>query len=320
MPDWVDTFADVRSGIVRIDAESCTGLSGSGSGFLISEDQVVTAAHVVVDTVDFTINTSGDSASAQVIGIDESQDLALLELSHPVDGHIFEFATDSLEVGQDVAAAGYPVGGNMSLTRGSVSGLDLELVGDFGEVPGVVRTDAAVNPGNSGGPLLLQDGRVAGVVLAKYVATDVEGVGYALTADRTVNMVEPWGRQADPVDMTCPAVDVAPPVNAAPPPAEDTAPPEDYDLFDPPVPSWIVVMESLETDQYTPEEVIARSIEYDDRLGTVTGIIHSSDYGSLNPGYWVIYVGPFGSEDPAAEYCRGVQADVENCYQRFLDY
>ncbi len=61
-------------------------------------------------------------------------------------------------------------------------------------------------------------------------------------------------------------------------------------------------------------------IAFDDRLGVITDILVSDDYSSLNPGYWVIFVGTFDNEDDAAAFCRANRDVTEVCYQRFLDY
>nr|WP_274387711.1 serine protease [Salsipaludibacter albus] len=316
---WSETFAAVQSGVVRFNVELCDGYFSTGSGFLVDESHVVTAAHVVYGAVDIEVASGSSSVSGEVIGIDEANDLALVELGSSLSGHAFTFDTEPMVIGEEVAAAGYPLSGELSLTRGSVTAVDLAVPVDAGEVAGVVRTDAAVNPGNSGGPLLREDGTVAGVVFAKGVDVSVEGIGYALSAEIAAPKIRAWSQSGQAVDMSCPEIVAAPEGEGGPDDDQEFLPPGE-NWFGMPVPTWIVVLESLEVDQYTWDEAFERSFDYDGALGVVTDVFLSDDYGSLNPGYWVIAVSSFDDEEDAAAYCRSIQDVVENCYQRFLDY
>ncbi|MUK01228.1 trypsin-like serine protease [Vibrio cholerae] len=87
---WPQTVAQVQSGIVQISVTTCDS-SGTGSGFLIAPDLVVTAAHVVADASAVDVSTSQGNAPASVLGINELADLALVQTSRPLNGYLFGF-------------------------------------------------------------------------------------------------------------------------------------------------------------------------------------------------------------------------------------
>lgn len=146
-----------------------------GSGFAIGEDCIITNAHVVEDNKNsISIETySGDSYKAKLIGIDEEQDIAVLW----VDGVSFPAIpvgkTADVGIGDDVYAIGAPKSMAYTLTKGVVSAKD-RPVGRYN----YTQTDAAVNEGNSGGPLLTDSGEVIGVNTLKL--SDTEGIGFAI--------------------------------------------------------------------------------------------------------------------------------------------
>lgn len=140
-----------------------------GAGFVVGDDLVLTAAHVVSDGT-VTLDFEAQSIDGTVISSNVGDDLTLIELSEPAPTAALTLRTDPVRVGDQVWAVG-----SSSVTRGIVSAA-LERGGLH-----VVQTDAAVNPGNSGGPLIDADGQVAGIVTSK--ARGAEGVAYAVAAD-----------------------------------------------------------------------------------------------------------------------------------------
>lgn len=163
---------------------------GAGSGFVISnEGYILTNYHVVEDAQTVEVNLSDDTVlDAQVVGVDPRNDIAVLkvdaspELLTPV-----EFGTsNNLKVGQRAIAIGNPFGqfGN-TLTIGVVSALDRTLEGPDGRtITGIIQTDAAINRGNSGGPLLDSSGRVIGINTAIFSPSGSSaGVGFAVPID-----------------------------------------------------------------------------------------------------------------------------------------
>jgi putative serine protease PepD len=174
---------------------------GSGTGFLVdSNGTIVTNAHVAGnnDTVQVRFNDKGAYHDAQVLSVDASTDLAALKVdASAVQGiRPLELAdSDNAQVGDSVVAIGYPLGLDRTATAGIVSGLEREIRSPNGfSIDKVIQTDAAVNPGNSGGPLLNDKGQVIGV--NSQIATAASGgdgnVGIAFSIpSNTVKQVLP---------------------------------------------------------------------------------------------------------------------------------
>jgi len=169
-----------------------------GSGFLISTDGwVITNAHVIEGAESVTIGLSDRREfTARVVGIDRPTDIALLK----VEGANLPSTTlgnsSSLKVGQWVLAMGSPFGLERTATQGIISALGRTLPGDS-YVP-FIQTDAAVNPGNSGGPLFSLDGRVIGINSQIYSNSGgYMGVSFAIpinTAMEVVDQLKKTGR------------------------------------------------------------------------------------------------------------------------------
>jgi S1-C subfamily serine protease len=165
--------------------------SATGSGFIVDEEgTVVTAAHVVDEASSVkVILQDGTVRSAKVLGVDDATDLAVIRFDpEGIELHPLELGDSSeLKVGASVAAIGAPFEYAWSFSTGIVSGLDRTIEAPNGfTVSHAIQTDAAVNPGNSGGPLLDADGDVIGVV--DQIATDgsadqSSGVGFAVPSN-----------------------------------------------------------------------------------------------------------------------------------------
>jgi 2-alkenal reductase len=169
---------------------------GTGSGFIWdAAGHIVTNNHVVAEAEDVGVLLGGEQAiPARLVGTAPWADLAVLKLSVVPDGlrPLPVGSSADLVVGQSVYAIGNPFGLSRSLTTGVISALDRRLPTASGrEVAGVVQTDAAVNPGNSGGPLIDSSGRLIGVNTAILAPTgSFTGVGFAIPVD-TVNRIVP---------------------------------------------------------------------------------------------------------------------------------
>ena len=157
--------------------------SGHGTAFHIGAGEWITAAHVVGDAKEVTLSNGADIDAAMVVGADYDTDVAILQSVKR--SQALEWSSDAA-VGDTVIAAGFPLYGesSASVTRGVVSRRERDIF--LGEL---VLTDTAVNPGNSGGPLLTECGDVVGMIVEKIVDVDVEGVGYAIAADELVSQL-----------------------------------------------------------------------------------------------------------------------------------
>jgi S1-C subfamily serine protease len=179
--------------------EPRTGQVGGASGFVWESNFIVTCYHVVRDVVaDETGNRrllvqlrDGTFGGASVVGFDEDTEVAVLKVDiEPKFLKPIPLASSKeVRVGQRAYAIGNPLGREYTLTGGLVSALDREIETlNRLKIQGVVQTDAAVNPGNSGGPLLDSSGRLIGMVVA--TATNSQNIGFAIPAD-TLNLVVP---------------------------------------------------------------------------------------------------------------------------------
>jgi 2-alkenal reductase len=199
------------------------GQQGVGSGFVLDGDgEVATNAHVVTngegasikpaDTV-FVQFADRNQVEARIVGFDPNSDVALLKID-PAGLRLRPLrlgATDDVEVGQPVAAIGSPYGEPQSLSVGVVSAKDRSIESLTGfTIPGALQTDAAVNRGNSGGPLVDAGGRVLGInSQIRSTGGGGEGVGFAVSVD-TVKRVLRDLRASGRVDYSFLGVETAP--------------------------------------------------------------------------------------------------------------
>jgi putative serine protease PepD len=182
-------------GVVEIMSSSESGSFGDesdssqGSGFVLDSDgHVITNAHVVENAASISVRfPDGTRYDARLVGSDVSTDIAVLKISAPADKlHPLELGSSKdLEVGDSVVAIGSPFGLEGSVTTGIVSGLDREITAQNGfAIEGAIQTDAAINHGNSGGPLLDAQGRAIGVTSQiESGSGGNDGVGFAVPSD-----------------------------------------------------------------------------------------------------------------------------------------
>ncbi len=155
---------------------------GSGSGFFITPDGfLVTNSHVVGRGTTFEITlATGESVPGYPVGNDPFTDLALLQvrLDHQLP-HLEFSSSETLRVGQMAIAIGSPLGFQQTVTAGVISALGRSLRAESGRlIDDVIQTDASLNPGNSGGPLVDSRGRVIGVNTA--VIRPAQGICFAI--------------------------------------------------------------------------------------------------------------------------------------------
>ena len=173
-PAWaaVDSpVAGAMEAVVQLETPVSTG-----TGWLVAPGQVVTAAHVVKGMTAVTLVAGARSTSAQVTGVAPDTDLAVVDVDPDwLDVPPLSLRGEQVEPGADVYAIGHALGDpTASVTRGIVGSVRDE----FGVT--TIQTDAAINPGVSGGPLLDDAGRVVGVIVSKTLGGD--GIGQAVEA------------------------------------------------------------------------------------------------------------------------------------------
>jgi S1-C subfamily serine protease len=194
-----------------------------GAGVVIERDgQVLTNAHVVDGAASVTVTLeNGSKLPARVIGMDPLLDVALVRAEVKTPPRAARLGdSSSLKVGDEVVAIGTPIGLELTMTRGIVSGLNRILPG-LPDQP-MIQTDAAINPGNSGGPLVNRCGVVVGI--NTFISEDAQSTGFAvpINAVKTVlkdlrelgRVVRPWlgiqGRAVDPRLMSLLKMPLAP--------------------------------------------------------------------------------------------------------------
>ena len=186
-----DIYKNSQSAVVEIQAGNATG-----TGFVIDEEgHLVTNNHVVGDSQTVSIRFADESEEqGRVIGTDPSTDIALVQVD--LTGHdvtpVKLGSSADVEVGDPVYAIGNPFGLERSLTAGIVSAVDRDITApNHFTINDVIQTDAPVNPGNSGGPLLDASGNVIGVVSQIQSENGGNiGIGYAVPSDTVRNVVD----------------------------------------------------------------------------------------------------------------------------------
>jgi S1-C subfamily serine protease len=188
---FADLVEHVKSGVIRIEVSSCSG-SAIGTGFLIKPHLIATVEHVVEGAQTIKLKRNGaDLGTATVIGLDKDRDLALLHTTKALSGYDFSLAHTAPRLGQDVAAIGFPLGLPLTVTKGSVSGLGRAIPIDGLKRRNMVQTDAAVNHGNSGGPLLgTGTGQVVGLV--DLGSTQANDIAFAVSAAVAAPLLQAW--------------------------------------------------------------------------------------------------------------------------------
>jgi putative serine protease PepD len=183
-------YQSAHKGVVEVTAGS-----SEGSGFVYDKDgHVVTNEHVIGDAGSIEVTLwNGKKYSAQVVATDPSTDLAVLKVDAPASvlQPLSLADSDAVQVGAEVVAIGSPLGFEGTVTSGIVSALNRQMTAPNGfTINGAIQTDAALNHGNSGGPLIDTSGKVIGV--NAQIASDnggSEGIGFAIPSNTVKSIV-----------------------------------------------------------------------------------------------------------------------------------
>ena len=198
------TIEEAANCIVGISKVKNTGVSifnidsveelGLGSGFIISDNgYIITNWHLVRDKYSscYVTLVNGETSSGTVVWADKDLDLAIVKINAKGLDYLTLGNTDNLKLGENVYAIGNPIGVEFqrTVTAGIISGLNrtIKIEDEFGEsyMEGLIQTDATINQGNSGGPLINKNGEIIGITTLKI--EDAEGIGFAIP----INIVKP---------------------------------------------------------------------------------------------------------------------------------
>lgn len=179
--------------VVSIEVKN-SYLTGYGTGFIISEEgYIVTNYHVVEGASTIKVTLYDESVyTAKLIGYEESNDIAVIKIEPQgkIESLVYGKSSD-LKVGDDVYVIGNPLGDlTFTLTTGVVSALNRLIDTGTGFNINMFQTDAAINSGNSGGPVFDKHGFVVGIASAKYASASIEGLSFCVPIDDVRSMID----------------------------------------------------------------------------------------------------------------------------------
>ena len=197
-----DIYAMAVEQVVGVNSETETNVFGqettsavSGTGFIISEDgYILTNYHVIEYAVNYGYTLTvmmydGTSYAATVVGYEEDNDVAVIKIEAEGLNVVTIGDSEEMQVGDTIYAVGNPLGElDYTMTSGIVSALDRVIQVDSTTSINMFQIDAAVNSGNSGGPVYNAEGEVIGIVSAKYSSTGVEGLGFAIPISDAIDI------------------------------------------------------------------------------------------------------------------------------------
>ncbi|PWK14378.1 S1C family serine protease [Tumebacillus permanentifrigoris] len=167
------------------ERESSKNTMNIGTGFIFdARGYIFTNEHVIHEAEQILVRfyDSEDGVPATVVGSNYEMDLAVLKVKPPKNCRVLPFATsNNVRVGEWVVAIGCPLGLDHSVTVGIVSATERPVIIGERQYPQLIQTDAAINRGNSGGPLINMRGQVIGMNTA--VSASSQGIGFAIPAD-----------------------------------------------------------------------------------------------------------------------------------------
>lgn len=192
-PATLSVYVMQKSGSSSTKIAAGTGFIITADGYIVTNQHVIAYAMEDPDTYYVTVMLpdSEDPVKAEIVGGDEQTDIAVLKVDHDGDLPCVTLGDSSkLQAGELVVAIGNALGTlDDTVTVGVVSALDREIEND-GYSLDVIQTDAAINTGNSGGPLINSFGEVIGITNAKIVTSTSESLGFAIPIDTVKTVIE----------------------------------------------------------------------------------------------------------------------------------
>lgn len=172
-------------------------VEGIGSGFIINEEgYILTNYHVIQGAQEISVTLSNDvTTTAQVVNYDENQDVAMIKItdeSVEIPATVELGDSDALQPGEEVIAIGTPLSTELSstVTKGIISATSRSVAVQSGVTMNLIQTDAAINAGNSGGPLVNTKGEVVGINSSKISGEAVEGIGFSIPINDIKDKIE----------------------------------------------------------------------------------------------------------------------------------
>jgi S1-C subfamily serine protease len=291
-----DTFG---SAVFKIVADGCDFI-GIGTAFAIDENHIVTNRHVVAnDAAPTVIGRDGSVYSGHVTGWTEDPDVAVIRIDSDLDTYLEWGDSDELGEGERTVCLGYPLPDHdFSVAPGVVVSFDTQQ-----GHRAAIRSNAQLDVGSGGSPTLVADGRVAGVVTD--VDLNVSGLQFVpiIIPSNDVAAAVDWilhhpARPAVDCDTVVAAYEDPTPTTtsttrttttsiATTTSTTTTAPPP----ADPPETFYTVILASMGQSGATYDDAVARAQYFEYEFGVPMYVLDSNRYSSLQPGYWVVYVG-----------------------------
>lgn len=201
------SFTATTNSIFGFGSPTTSTATAQGSGIIISKDGYILTNNHVVDasssnssysyyslsdakSIKVSLYNDDNTYDAKIVGKDSKTDLAVLKVDLS-DLTPAEFAdSDSVKVGEFAMAVGRPLGLDTTVTCGIVSAVNREVTDSDGNKYTCIQTDAAINSGNSGGALVNSEGKVIGINTLKLSSTGVEGIGFAIPINSTLDVID----------------------------------------------------------------------------------------------------------------------------------
>lgn len=318
--DWDAVAGRVAPAIARVSGDRCAGPTRRGAGVLVTPDQVLTSAHVVTEAPAIRVLVGAEERSARILSLDHDQDLALLSLAEPLPGPVLPLVPDLVAVDDELGiVTADPTAGTTAMPV-PVTATGLRVPTRGGAVSDVLTVALDADSGWAGAPVVTADGGLAGILLVDHVEGAVAGTGHVLSAETAADQVTAWAGDPPAARHGCGSPEPTPDATPGAAPAPTSAPTtREADPFASADVDWIAVVESLTVERHRQSAMRARARDWDralslPRQGVRTRLLRSDDWPSLEPGFWVLYLGRWATVEEARAACAAVRSVAPGCY------